>query len=270
MLISIITPTFNSETTILRCVQSVIQQTYPGFEHIIIDNMSTDDTLRLIRGAYEEAGISERLSVISEKDNGISDAFNKGIKNARGDVIGILNSDDEYAQPDSLERIAAPFKDRSIPFVHGNIYFHDPLYGSNIRRPLQCDIHIAMPLNHPTLYMRREIYDKYGIYNPAFKIVMDYELLIRLESEQPGFLKQGVYIGGKPLVIMNAGGLSWDKEAEALRESKKGLQLHGFWTMTARRSYMARRLRIVLKTFFRYFHLDRLIQVWRNRKWKIY
>ena len=96
MLISIITPTFNSANAIQETVKSVISQTYGNFEHIIVDNESKDNTLDLIKNIYINAGIYEKLKIVSEKDDGISDAFNKGIANSSGEIIGILNSDDIF------------------------------------------------------------------------------------------------------------------------------------------------------------------------------
>ena len=94
MKISIITPTFNSETTILNNVNSILNQTHLEFEHIIIDNESSDDTLKLINEAYNNRNLKEKLRIIREKDKGIAEAFNKGIEASRGEIIGILNSDD--------------------------------------------------------------------------------------------------------------------------------------------------------------------------------
>ena len=96
MKISVITPTFNSEKTIAGNIHSIINQTHKDFEHIIIDNISADKTIELAKNYYLSAGIVDRLIIISEKDNGISDAFNKGIKAASGEIIAILNSDDAY------------------------------------------------------------------------------------------------------------------------------------------------------------------------------
>ncbi|MGE5409495.1 MAG: glycosyltransferase, partial [Clostridiales bacterium] len=96
MIISIITPTYNSERTIATNVESVLLQKFTDFEHIIIDNKSTDKTLSIIESLYKKAGKANNLRIISEPDKGISDAFNKGIRNAHGEIIGILNSDDYY------------------------------------------------------------------------------------------------------------------------------------------------------------------------------
>jgi len=159
MKISVVTPTFNSEKTIAGNIQSIISQAYKDFEHIIIDNLSTDKTIELAKNYYLSAGMIDRLIIISEKDNGISDAFNKGIKTASGEIIAILNSDDVYFNNRVFEKVAALFEDKEILFVHGDIYFDDDVYGSNIRKPLLCPVTTAMPYNHPSMFLRREVYE---------------------------------------------------------------------------------------------------------------
>ena len=96
MKISIVTPTFNSEATILNNVRSVINQSYTNIEHILIDNESSDNTLNLVKKEYSIRNSTEKLRIISERDKGIADAFNKGIEASSGEIIGILNSDDQY------------------------------------------------------------------------------------------------------------------------------------------------------------------------------
>ena len=104
-MISIITPTFNSSNTITKNIQSVIAQSFKEFEHIIVDNASTDDTITKIESLYKEFGLFEKLKIISKKDNGISDAFNKGIQASKGEIIAILNGDDEYFDNSIFERV---------------------------------------------------------------------------------------------------------------------------------------------------------------------
>ena len=125
MLISIITPTYNSEKTISRNINSVIGQKYSNFEHIIVDNLSSDKTIRIAQKIYEENNITPKLRIISEKDEGISDAFNKGIKTSNGEIIGIINSDDFYYNQNVFDMVLDKFDDSVIQFVHGDIYFYD-------------------------------------------------------------------------------------------------------------------------------------------------
>ncbi len=268
MLISIITPTYNSEPTIRNCVQSILQQTYQDYEHIIVDNLSQDNTLGVIRQLYQKANTSQKLKIISEKDEGISQAFNKGITAAKGEIIGILNSDDRLYGSDSLNRIISPFINKDVMFVHGNILMNDPVYGTNIRRPLQCRITKAMPFNHPTLYFRKEIYEKYGYYKMDYKIVMDYEYIMRLFRQNPQIIKKGTYLEGDPLAVMNFGGVSWKRERESLKEIKKALIDNQLWNIDAQTNLLVRKVRFNTKSILSLLHIYKPIRWWRRWKWK--
>jgi glycosyltransferase involved in cell wall biosynthesis len=268
MLISIITPTFNSEKTIEKNVISVINQTYNNFEHIIIDNQSKDNTVSIINKIYRDNNLSELLHIISEPDRGIADAFNKGIKNAKGEIIGILNSDDSYFNSFVFQNVVEAFKNNETIFVHGDVYFADPLYGSNIRRPLLCPITTTMPYNHPTMFFRKEVYEKYGNFNEKFIFTMDYELIMRYEKKIPGFRSKGKYLQGEPVAVMHAGGASWKYELESIREYKNALKEYGFWNFTARKEYFFRIFRTRLKKILSDLHLNFLVKLWRKNKWE--
>ena len=267
MKISVVTPTFNSEKTIAGNIQSIISQAYKDFEHIIIDNLSTDKTIELAKNYYLSAGMIDRLIIISEKDNGISDAFNKGIKTASGEIIAILNSDDVYFNNRVFEKVAALFEDKEILFVHGDIYFDDDVYGSNIRKPLLCPVTTAMPYNHPSMFLRREVYARFGFYDASYEYAMDYEFIIRIEKALPGFSKKGKYYSEQPLAIMNSGGASWINEFKSIEESKRALKKYGFWNLSARGNYLLRVFRTQLKKYFSLLNLNGLVKYWRNKKW---
>jgi len=267
MKISIITPTNNSEKTIIRNAQSIISQTYKNFEHILIDNLSTDNTISYIKNIYKEAGLSSKLRVISEKDSGISDAFNKGIHHSEGDLIGILNSDDYYYNEFVLEKVVKEFNDENILFVHGNIFFSDSMYGSNLRKPLLCPITEAMPYNHPAMFFRKYVYENYGMFDTSYKYAMDFEFVCRLEKTVPGFRDKGKYIGGDALVFMSAGGKSWEYEIESVKEVKQALQMHKLWNSNAFFSYLFRMVRIEMKRGLSKLKLNSLVYLWRVNKW---
>jgi len=267
MKFSIITPTNNSGNTIIRNVRSIINQTYKEFEHIIIDNLSKDNTVQLLKNVYHEAGISSKLTVISERDFGISDAFNKGILHSDGSIIGILNSDDYIFDKYVLEKVFKEFADKNTLFVHGNIFFKDDLHGSNVRKPLLCPITDAMPYNHPTMFFRKLVYENYGMFDTLYKYAMDFEFICRLEKRIPNFRDRGVYIGGEPLVIMSAGGTSWKNEISAIEEVKRSLKQHGFWNSKAKKKYLFRILRTRLKYLFDFLNINLIIKLWRNLKW---
>ncbi len=268
MLISIITPTFNSENSIEKNVKSIINQTYKNFEHIIIDNQSKDNTVSIINKIYRENNLLDSLHIISEPDKGIADAFNKGIRAAKGEIVGILNSDDRYFNNNVFKKVAEAFKDNETIFVHGDVYFDDPVYGSNIRRPLLCPITTTMPYNHPTMFFRKEVYEKCGTFNEKFKFTMDFELIMRYEKRIPDFRNKGKYLKGEPIAVMNSGGASWKYELESIKEYKNALKEYGLWDFNAKKEYFLRIFRTRLKKIFSSLHLNFIVKLWRKNKWE--
>jgi glycosyltransferase involved in cell wall biosynthesis len=181
MKISIITPTYNSASTLARTIDSVLMQNYPDLEYIIIDAVSTDNTKEIV------AGYAGKLNIkfISEPDNGIYDAMNKGVKLATGDIIGILNSDDFYDNSDVLNNISEVFKAEKIDAVYGDIKY----FGTNVdkvTRYWQAGEYTETKFNngwmipHPALFVRKTVYDKCGLFNTDLKLAADYEFILRL------------------------------------------------------------------------------------------
>ena len=185
MKISIITATFNSEKTLQDTLDSVLRQDYRNIEHIIIDGGSMDSTVDIIR-AYASKTTSHSVKWVSEKDRGIYDAMNKGIAMATGDVIGILNSDDYFTSYDVVSKLAKPFEDETLDAVYGDIHFiHDGepdkvtrYYSSKIFSPFW--VRFGFMPAHPSLYVRKEIYDKVGLYKLDYKIGADFEMVVRM------------------------------------------------------------------------------------------
>ena len=183
MKISIITVTYNSEKTINDTIQSVLTQSYSNIEYIIIDGKSNDSTLEIIKEYLPL--FNGRLKYISEKDSGIYDAMNKGIKLASGDIIGIINSDDFYKSNNVIASVANAFNDNSIEVVFGNIQFVNPnnkirivrKYSGKGFRPWMFRWGIMPP--HPSFFTRKSCYEKYGMYNSSFNISGDYDLMVR-------------------------------------------------------------------------------------------
>jgi glycosyltransferase involved in cell wall biosynthesis len=178
--VSIITVSFNSKKTIVATIESVLSQTYPEIEYIIIDGLSTDGSIDLIN-SYRKS-ISK---FITEEDKGIYDAINKGIKLATGDIIGILNSDDFFCNDFIIEKVAESFDNSGIDAVIGDVQFVDPgntskvvRYYSSKRFNPEKFRYGFMPA-HPGFYARRELFEKFGYYKTDYKIAADYELLIR-------------------------------------------------------------------------------------------
>ncbi len=268
MKISIVTPTFNSETTILNNVNSILSQTYTNIEHILIDNESSDNTLNLAKKEYRLRNSTEKLRIIREKDKGIAEAFNKGIEASSGEIIGILNSDDKYYGESVLEKVTNCFKDKNVLFVHGNIYFEDPLYGSNIRKPLLCPVTKAMPYNHPTMFFRKEVYKQHGFFDTGYKFAMDFEFICRLFKSIIDFNSKGYYLDGKPLVTMVAGGASWKNELDSIEETRKALMKYDYWNFDARKNYFLRKLRTKIKSWLSLMKMENVVVRWRKRKWE--
>jgi len=178
--ISIITITFNSESTIEQTIQSVVNQSYPDIEYIIIDGKSTDNTLQIIEKYRSKIHI-----VVSEKDKGLYDALNKGIKLATGDVIGFLHSDDFYINFEVIQKYADTFIKNKVDAVYSDLYYVDKNATDKIIRKWKSgSYHSKAFLNgwmppHPTFFVKKELYTKYGSFNLDFKSAADYELMLR-------------------------------------------------------------------------------------------
>lgn len=180
MKISIITATFNSAQFLTDCITSVNSQSHQDIEHIIIDGASTDDTLNLIKR------IPNRITkIISEPDHGIYDAMNKGISFATGDIIGILNSDDFLASENIIELIVKKFELEKCDAIFGNIDFIASSNPAKIIRRWKSSIFVQGSFSkgwhppHPTFFVKREIYEKYGLFDVTLNVSADFELMLR-------------------------------------------------------------------------------------------
>lgn len=185
MKISIITVTFNSAETLEQTILSVINQSYKNIEYIVIDGNSTDATLSII-----EKYKSQISKIVSEKDNGLYDALNKGIELATGEVIGILHSDDFYTNTNVLQLYADTFLKTKSDAVYSDLYYVDKINTDKIVRKWNSGEYKAnsflygwMP-PHPTFFVKAECYKKYGKFNLNFKSAADYELMLRFIHKQ--------------------------------------------------------------------------------------
>ena len=181
MKISIITVCYNSVQTIGETLDSVTAQTHPDTEHIVVDGASTDGTLEVVKRRGKHV-----TRLISEPDHGIYDAMNKGLRLATGDIIGFLNADDVYADTGVLARVSATMEAESLDALFGDAEFFSPdrpdrplrRYRSERFRPER----IAwgwMPA-HPALFLRRQVYERFGLFSTDYRIAGDFELVARI------------------------------------------------------------------------------------------
>ena len=180
MKFSIITATYNSQNTIADAINSVASQTYDNIEHIIIDGKSTDNTLSIIK---ETGGrVSE---IISEPDKGIYDALNKGIKNATGNVIVFLHADDIFAENTIIEKAANLFSEKQTDSIYGDLQYVAKENTDKIIRYWKSGDYTYSKLKkgwmppHPTFFIKKEIYDKFDLFDISFKIAADYDIILR-------------------------------------------------------------------------------------------
>lgn len=186
MRISVVTITLNRAATLQRTMESVLAQTHPDVEHIIVDGGSTDGTADVVRSMEPRYGTG-RLRWVSEPDGGIYDALNKGLRMATGHVVGLLHSDDFFSGPDVLERVAATMDcDAAAEAVFGDVHYvreTDPqrcvryYSGAGLRRG-----HMLMGIMppHPSFYCRREVVERYGPYRTDIGLASDFEFMLRM------------------------------------------------------------------------------------------
>ena len=218
MKISIVTVTYNSDRTLEETFQSVLIQEYRPLQYIIIDGGSIDHTLDIIQAykeKFEKAGIE--FFYISEPDNGISDAFNKGIANADGDIIGIINSDDKLYK-NALSILAEEY-DLEVGIYYGNCVIinddHSHEYLAVPKKDLSL-IERFMPLFHPSTFIKKGVYEQYGGYDLELKYCMDRELLFRMYRDNVKFK----YIA-KPLAYYREGGANQSNYDKCVAENTK-------------------------------------------------
>lgn len=246
-MISIITATFNSAKTLKDTIQSVLRQTNKDFEYLIVDGGSTDETIDIVK-SYESE-FSGRLKWVSEKDKGIYDAMNKGIKMASGDVVGILNSDDYFTSDDILQTVADAFKRQEIDAIYGDIHFirdGNPkkcirYYSSRMFRPFW--LRFGFMPAHPSFYCKREVFERAGGYRLDYVIGSDYEMMVRLFKHCK---IKSCYIN-KDFVTMRTGGASTrnvQSRLTLIKEDVRACRDNGVYT---------NELFICLKFFYKIF-----------------
>ena len=233
MKISIITATYNSGKTLRDTIESVLRQSYTDYEYIVKDGGSKDDTLEIVKAYAPKFG--DKIKAISEPDQGIYDAMNKGIQMATGDVIGILNSDDFYTSADALQVIADTFANNDIDATYGDIHFvnDDDLskcvryYSSAIFR--RSFMRLGLMPAHPSFYCKKVVYEKYGVFDTSYKVAADFENLLRI-----------IYVGNiktkyipKDFVTMRTGGASTtglSSRTQIMKDHLRALKTNGIYS----------------------------------------
>lgn len=254
-MISIVTATYNAAPTLKDNLACIRQQTEHGnvqVEHLLIDGGSQDGTLDIIKTYCAESvhasGSSLRAHYISEPDRGIYDAMNKGIKLAHGEIVGILNADDFYASPDVLAKVAKVFEDPEVEACYGDLCYVRPDAGRRgkpedgfaiVRYWKSGGYHARgfyrgwMP-PHPTFFVRRSVYEKYGLFNLDLGSAADYEIMLRF------VLRHGIKLAYIPdvLVQMRVGGVSnatVGNRLKANHNDRKAWEVNGLkpclWTL---------------------------------------
>ena len=205
MRISVITATYNAARTVAACLGSVARQTHPDVEHWVLDGASRDGTQAIV-----EAARGRLAGFISEPDNGIYDALNKGIARATGEVVGFLHADDFYAGDSTLATIAAAFDDPRVDAVYGDLTYVDAVDASRVIRYWKAGPVSRERLKrgwmppHPTFYVRRSVYQRLGSFDTRYRISADYDCIVRFLF---GGGVRAAYIP-QVLVSMRVGGIS--------------------------------------------------------------
>lgn len=216
--ISVVTATWNCEETVGDCLASVAAQTCDAVEHIVIDGASGDRTLEILQN--HRAQLAE---LVSEPDTGIYDALNKGILRATGDVVGFLHADDVFGGPDVLQRVADAFASPDVSAVYGDLQYVQKQNINHVVRYWRSGEFSSRKLAwgwmpaHPTLYVRREWYEKVGGFDTSYRIAADYLSILKLFS-QPEF--RAFYIP-RVMVKMRLGGASNRSLANLIRKSRE-------------------------------------------------
>lgn len=226
MKISVITASFNNADTIADTIRSVVAQDYADLEYIIIDGGSTDDTLKIVEQSRDKVA-----KLVSEKDEGIYFALNKGIALATGDVIAFLHADDIFAAPDVLSKVMQQFTQKKVDSVYGDLHYVDRSNTSKVIRNWRSgEYKHGMFLKgwmppHPSFFLKKEMYTRYGNFNTTFRSAADYELMLRMLHKH----KISTAYLPEVIVKMRVGGVSnasMKNRVKANREDKRAWEVN--------------------------------------------
>ncbi len=238
VLVSIITVCYNSEKTIRKTIESVVSQTYKNIEYLIIDGGSKDTTIDIVKEYQKKYPF---IKYVSEPDNGIYDAMNKGIKMAQGDIIGMINSDDYY-ELDAVENIVKNMTDDKYQVIYG--YMN--IYKNNVLEKTEMYYHWAINknmINHPTCFITKDLYRDKFMYDTKYKSCADYDFMIKLSK-----MSDVKFIPlNKIIANFNYGGVS--QKVDSHIECAKMLYSHGLISKT---NYHKTMLKLRIKKIFKF------------------
>ena len=218
MKISIVTITYNNFSELKLTLDSI--PNYDFVESVVINGGDCNETRELLK--------SYKGKSISEKDNGIADAFNKGIKIASGDLIMFLNSGDVLINPNYIKEGIKILKESpGYSFVHSNILYKDAFGDILLMKPKVKNIARGIKYLHPSMIVRSKIFNTIGSFNPVYKIAMDYDFILRMEKG--GFV--GFYLDSSPVVQMGGMGISHTSEYSGIKECARSLQENNYLTI---------------------------------------
>lgn len=217
--ITILTATYNSESTLLDSITSIQNQTYSNIKHLVIDGESTDRTIEIIK---KKELTHPNFSYVSGKDQGIFDAYNKGIKLVTSEVIGILNSDDFYIDEHVISKVMDIFKNDEVDIVYGDLLYVDQLNTNNIKRVWRSPHEQKLDFSrdsipaHPSLFARKSVYDRCGYFDKNCNYSGDYDFMLRAFQSQFTFR----YLP-EPLVKMRVGGRTGGGLKDIYKQNKE-------------------------------------------------
>lgn len=218
MKVSIITICYNSAHSIADAINSVVSQTYPDIEYIVVDGKSKDNTPEIVKSFG-----SKVAKFVSEPDKGIYDALNKGIRMATGDIVGFMHSDDLFADNQVIEKVVKLFKEKKTDCIYGDLQYVYKADTSKVLRYWKSGKYTRNKLRfgwmppHPTLYIKREVYEKYGDFDIQFKIAADYDSMLRFLGK---YRISAAYLP-EVMVKMRVGGASNRSIKNIIRKSKE-------------------------------------------------
>lgn len=226
--ISIVTISYNAENEIEETIKSVLQQHYRPLEYLLIDGASKDRTPVIIKNSIKKMQhVGIEVKYVSEPDNGISDAFNKGIHLSTGDIVGLINAGDGLCA-DALEKVGKAFEELDADIIYGNTVCIDKKNKISYLRQIPKGIDVkrikydGLIFTHQSAFVRKEVYEKYGLYDTSFKHVMDSDLFAKFAENDVKFC----YIN-ETLVSMLAGGISSKPTLKLVRENIRVAKRYG-------------------------------------------